>query len=64
MFIVSKVQIVNPRNGIADFTSAMTEDTFGEEELRQKEMLPPYNAYSAAGDIQVGCLCNLLQINI
>ncbi|XP_072037034.1 N-acetylated-alpha-linked acidic dipeptidase 2-like [Amphiura filiformis] len=48
----NKVQIVNPQSGTVHFTSAIGEDTFGERELEQKGILPPYNAYSAAGDVQ------------
>ncbi len=48
-----QVEIVNPLNGKAEFTTAYHEETYGEEDLEQKGILPPYSAYSAAGDVQV-----------
>ncbi|XP_072178185.1 N-acetylated-alpha-linked acidic dipeptidase 2-like [Diadema setosum] len=47
----NKIQIVDPANGTAVFTSALREDPFDEEELLQDGIPPPFNAYSATGDV-------------
>ncbi|XP_030850177.1 N-acetylated-alpha-linked acidic dipeptidase 2-like [Strongylocentrotus purpuratus] len=49
--LANKVQIINPSNGTAMFTSCLREDSFGEEELEQDGIPPPFNAYSATGDV-------------
>lgn len=48
-----QVQIFNEMTSVANFTSALKEDTFGEEELEQAGIPPPYNAYSGTGDVRV-----------
>ncbi|XP_072178184.1 putative N-acetylated-alpha-linked acidic dipeptidase [Diadema setosum] len=49
--LANKVQIIDPANGNAVFTSALREDPFGEEELTQDGIPAPYSAYSATGDV-------------
>ncbi|XP_041461440.1 N-acetylated-alpha-linked acidic dipeptidase 2-like [Lytechinus variegatus] len=49
--LANKVQIVDPANGNVAFQSALREDPFGEEELLQPDIPPPFNAYSATGDV-------------
>ncbi|XP_071486514.1 putative N-acetylated-alpha-linked acidic dipeptidase [Diadema antillarum] len=49
--LANKVQIIDPVNGNAVFTSALREDPFGEEELTQNGIPAPYSAYSATGDV-------------
>ncbi|XP_033116907.1 N-acetylated-alpha-linked acidic dipeptidase 2-like [Anneissia japonica] len=48
----NKVEIYNPSDPSNPlFVSAALEDAFGEEDLLQDDIMPPYFAYSAAGDI-------------
>ncbi|XP_063954950.1 N-acetylated-alpha-linked acidic dipeptidase 2-like [Lytechinus pictus] len=47
----SRVKIINPINGSVMFTSSLREDSFDEEELEQEGIPPPFNAYSATGDV-------------
>ncbi|XP_063954933.1 N-acetylated-alpha-linked acidic dipeptidase 2-like [Lytechinus pictus] len=49
--LANKVQIINPINGSVMFTSSLREDSFDEEELEQEGIPPPFNAYSATGDV-------------
>ncbi|KAJ8026775.1 N-acetylated-alpha-linked acidic dipeptidase 2 [Holothuria leucospilota] len=47
----NRVQIVNSDGGDPIFESTLRPDTFGEEDIEQDGILPPYHAYSGSGDV-------------